>query len=445
MRVAIVGTGYVGLVSGACLAEKGHDVTCVDIDVDKVDRINRGESPIHEEGLDELLARNVGSRLRATLDLREAVRHAELTLIAVGTPFDGDRIDLRYVREASGQIGEVLATFDEPHVVVVKSTVVAGTTDSVVIPILEETSGRRVGETLGVGMNPEFLREGKAVHDFMNPDRIIIGAADRRTAEVTRRLYEVFEGAPVLEVNSSTAEMIKYTANALLATMISFSNEIANLCATLDGVDVVDVQRGVHLDRRFTPITEGGERVRAGFLAYLEAGCGFGGSCFPKDVKALIARGQDAGVSMGLLGQVVDVNTVQWRQMVLRLERHFPRLEGVHVAVLGLAFKPDTDDVRESPALPIVRYLRKKGARVYAFDPVAGPEAHQTLQDPDVIYCGSLEDAVRDAQAVLLVTRWAHFERLAAVLEGRPDPPVVVDGRRVLDPLAFPRYEAIGR
>ena len=433
MKVAIIGTGYVGLVSGVCLAEKGHDVTCVDIDAAKVDRINRGDAPIHEDRLQELLQRNVGTRLRATLDLEAAVRAADLTMIAVGTPFDGGTIDLTYIRQAAGQIGRALASFTEPHVVVVKSTVVAGTTDNVVIPILEETSGRTLGvnddnevvllgETLGVGMNPEFLREGVAVHDFMNPDRIVIGAADPLTARVTRELYDVFEDAPVLEVNCTTAEMIKYTANALLATLISFSNEIANLCATLDGVDVVDVQDGVHLDRRFMPIAADGDRVRPGFISYLEAGCGFGGSCFPKDVKALVARGREAGQPMGLLGGVLEVNANQWMQMVQRLEAHYPDLEGVRVAVLGLAFKPETDDVRESPALPIVKYLRERSADVRAFDPVASREADRALGDLGVTYADSMEAAIRDADAVLLVTRWDQFQALPTLLNGRENP-----------------------
>jgi UDPglucose 6-dehydrogenase/GDP-mannose 6-dehydrogenase len=444
MKVAIIGTGYVGLVSGVCLAEKGHDVTCVDIDADKVVRINRGEAPIHEEGLDELLRRNVGARLRATTELTGAVQASELTMIAVGTPFDGARIDLTYIRTAARQIGEALAGSDEPHVVLVKSTVVPGTTDDVVAPILEEASGRKVGEGLGVGMNPEFLREGKAVEDFMNPDRIVIGATDPQAAARIRRLYQVFESTRILEVNCKTAEMIKYAANSLLATLISFSNEIGNMCAALGDVDVVQVQEGFHLDRRFMPVLENGERMRPGFVSYLEAGCGFGGSCFPKDVKALIARGEEAGSPMRLLEQVIRINADQPMQMVERLERHFPELDGVEVAVLGLAFKPGTDDVRESPALPIVRYLRERGAGVRAFDPVAAHEADRALGDPGIRYVDTLAEAVHGADAIMLITRWDQFDRLAGLINGRENPPLVIDGRRMLDPSAFTRYEGIG-
>lgn len=444
MRVAIIGTGYVGLVSGACLADRGHDITCVDLDQTKVDRINRGESPIHEEGLDSLLLRNVGDRLRATTDLAGAVRQAELTILAVGTPFDGQRIDLGQIRTAAQQVGAALAGSDEPHVVLVKSTVVPGTTDDVVAPILVEQSGRQLGEGLGVGMNPEFLREGKAVEDFMNPDRIVIGAADPRAAAKVRELYAGFPDAAVVVVNSKTAEMIKYTSNALLATLISFSNEIANLCAALGGVDVTDVQKGLHLDRRLMPMMEGGERIRPGVVSYLEAGCGFGGSCFPKDVRALIAQGQDAGMPMGLLREVIHVNEQQPKQMVERLERHFDDLDGVRVTVLGLAFKPGTDDVRESPALAIVRELRTKGATVTAFDPVASGEADKALQDDAIRYCDSLREAIEQAQAVMLVTRWDEFDQLPSLINGRERPPVVVDGRRVLDPDAFAIYEGIG-
>lgn len=443
MRISIVGTGYVGLVSGACLARIGHDVTCVDIDEWKVERINRAEPPIHEEGLPEILAEMVPSSLRATTDLTAAVHDTELTLIAVGTPFDGHRIGLDYIEAAARQIGEALATKDGYHVVVVKSTVVPGTTDSFVLPILTEASGREVGDGFGLGMNPEFLREGVAVDDFMNPDRIVLGAIDDRTLEVMARLYEPFTETDVVHTTPRTAEMIKYTANSLLASLISFSNEIANLCATT-GVDALEVMEGVHLDKRFTPLLEDGTRVWPGMVTYLEGGCGFGGSCFPKDVKALIAFGNEHGHDMSLLSSVIDINLRQPHHMIELLRRHIDDLDGVSVSVLGMAFKPDTDDIRESPALTVADELLAAGARVTVFDPVADHEVRAHYGDR-VTHARDLDEAVRHADALMVMTRWDMFSSLGKVLADLERDPVVVDGRRVLSPDVVSRYEGIGR
>lgn len=446
MRVSVIGTGYVGLVSGVCLAEKGHDVVCVDVDAGKVERINRGEAPIHERGLDELLRRNVGVRLRATTDLWTAVLDSDVSLIAVGTPFDGERIDLRAVREAAAQIGAALRDKRAYHVVVVKSTVVPGTTDGVVLPILEDASGKAAGADFGVGMNPEFLREGEAVDDFLNPDRLVLGGVDERTRDALQAMYAPFADVPVVRTGNRTAEMIKYAANSLFATLISFSNEIANLCAALGQADVVDVMRGVHLDRRLTPVLEDGRRVVPGFTTYLEAGCGFGGSCFPKDVKALVAHGRAAGLPMDVLDAVVRANDRQPERVMALLDRNFASLQGVRVAVLGLAFKPHTDDVRESPSLPVVRALRSRGASVTAYDPVAMAEAEKHLGESGagVTYCDDLDAAVRDVDAIAVMTRWAEFEALPNLLADVHPQPVVVDGRRMLDRNRIARYEGIG-
>ncbi|HJT80184.1 MAG TPA: UDP-glucose/GDP-mannose dehydrogenase family protein, partial [Chthoniobacterales bacterium] len=310
MRVSIVGAGYVGLVSGVCLAEKGHDVICVDVDQAKVDLINRGIPPFYEAGLEELLKEN-RDLFQTTTDLRKAVLETDITLIAVGTPFNGNSIDLKYVKAVAQQIGQVLAGKESYHSVIVKSTVVPGTTEEVVLPILEKASGKTAGVDFGVGTNPEFLREGEAVNDFLHPDRIVLGGIDKRTLEMLELLYAPFAHAEKIRTNPRTAETIKYTANGLLATMISFSNEIANLCAAIGNVDVVDVMRGVHLDKRLSPVTSEGDRIKVPFTTYLEAGCGFGGSCFPKDVQALIAHGEKAGSRMHLLDAVMKVNKRQ--------------------------------------------------------------------------------------------------------------------------------------
>lgn len=444
MRISVIGTGYVGLVSGACLAEVGHECICVDVDAVKIDRINRGETPIHETGLDVMVRRLVGDkRLVASTDLRAAVLATDVTFIAVGTPFDGQRIDLRFVCEAARQIGAALREKAAYHVVVVKSTVVPGTTDEVVLPALEAASGKRAGVDFGVGMNPEFLTEGVAVADFMQPDRIVLGGIDSRTVDVQRQVYAAFDETPVLATNNKTAEMIKYTSNSVLATLISFSNEIGNVCSALGGVDVAEVMRGVHLARYFSAQLDDGRRVSAPITAFLWAGCGYGGSCLPKDTKALSAHAAAHGEAMPLLDAVIETNRRQPARLVALLAKHFPKLEGLRVAVLGLAFKQDTDDMRESPAIPIIGMLIDKGAIVTAYDPVAGDTARAELP-LQVGFADSLLAAIDGAQAVLLLTRWDEFRQLPQMLAGRANAPLVIDGRRMLERGLLAHYDGIG-
>ena len=444
MDISVVGTGYVGLVSGVCLAEKGHNVICVDVDQEKVDRINAGESPIHEKGIDSLLKKNIGSRLTATTDLADAVSRSSLTMIAVGTPFDGSAIDTSYIRSASNSIGAALRGKADFHTVVVKSTVVPGTTDSIVLPIVEQASGKRAGKDFGVSMNPEFLREGAAIGDFMDPDRIVYGGSDEKTLSMLDDLYSVFEDADKVRTTNKTAEMIKYTANSLLATMISFSNEIGNLCSELGEIDIVDVMRGVHLDRRLCPIMENGNRVVPAIATYLEAGCGFGGSCFPKDVQALVAHGQAAGQDMNILQSVMDLNHSQPLRLIDLLKKHYEPLEGKKVTVLGLAFKPGTDDMRESPSIPIIRALHGEGAGISAFDPIATDEARKVFEDIPIEYADSLDEAVQGSDAIVLVTIWDEFLPLPDIINSMSPSPLLVDGRRMFDKNSVPRYEGIG-
>ena len=443
MRVSIVGTGYVGLVSGVCLADAGHTAVCVDVDPGKVARISAGVPPIFEEGLEDLLRKNLGRRFSATGDLRAAVLGSELTLIAVGTPFDGSQIDLSSVGRAARDIGQVLREKDGYHVVVVKSTVVPGTTDTLVRDILEESSGKRAGPDFGVGMNPEFLTEGQAIRDFRAPDRIVLGAMDGRTMEVLDALYAPFPGVPRIRTNPRTAEMIKYASNAMLATAISFSNEIANLCSALGGVDVVEVMEGVHASSYLTVTGADGNRVPAPIASFFQAGCGFGGSCLPKDVKALVAHGERLGAPMPLLRSVIAVNEAQPGQILRILQDHFPALEGLRVGVLGLAFKPDTDDVRESPAIPVIRSLLARNVSVKAWDPVAIPEARKVLGSA-VAFAQDLGGCLKDVDALILLTRWKQFESLPGMVAAMKSPPLLLDGRRQLDKRTVIRYAGIG-
>jgi UDPglucose 6-dehydrogenase/GDP-mannose 6-dehydrogenase len=444
MRISIFGAGYVGLVSGACLAERGHDVTCVDLDRHRVEQINAGASPIVEPGLDPLLRNHARTRLRATTDGLAAVLHTDLTLIAVGTPFDGTAIDLSHVEACARAIGRALAQKSDYHTVVVKSTVVPGTTENVVVPILESASGKRAGADFGVGMNPEFLTEGEAVSDFMAPDRIVVGGIDQRSQDAMAELYSSFAGVPLFRTNPSTAEMIKYASNALLATMISFSNELANLAAAIGDVDIVDVMHGVHASRYLTPTSASGTHAApVGLASFLMAGCGFGGSCLPKDVSALVADGRSRGLPMDVLAAVLKVNARQPSEIFRLLSKHFDSLAGRKISVLGLSFRPDTDDMRESPAIPVVRRLLDEGATVVAYDPVAGEQAKHEFGDA-VHICSSLQEALDGVDAVIVVTRWDHFGSIADLLPRGQCAPLVVDGRRMLDKARFDRYEGIG-
>jgi len=442
MRVAVVGAGYVGLVTAAGLAEHGHAVACIDVDESRVAALNRGEPPIFERGLQPLLQRNLGTRLVATTDLADAVRASELTLICVGTPARSDgSIDLSFVQRASEQIGGALYATSAFHAVAVKSTVLPGTSDQVVRPACELSSGKRAGVDFGIGVNPEFLTEGQAVADFMHPDRIVIGG-DRGTVAVLRDLYAGFEGVPIVETSTSTAEMIKYASNAMLAAAISFANEIANLGSAIGGVDVAEVMRGVHLSRYFSTPQDDGTTVTASLSTFYEAGCGYGGSCLPKDVAALIARGRQAGSPLPLLEAVAGINDRQPAQLVELLRRELGPLQGRRITVLGLAFKPETDDVRCSPAFPTLRMLTEAGAEVTVQDPVVGPEVLHGVGD--VAYVEDLSDAVKDADAIVIITRWDDYLQLPELVAMLDRPPLVVDGRRMLAKTSVPRYAGIG-
>ena len=444
MNIAIVGAGYVGLVTGLCLADRKHQVICVDLDAGRIAQLNRGVLPLHEPGLDELLGRCLGKHFFPSTDLADAVRRSDATLITVGTPLENDAISLRYVENAAAGIGKCLSSVARYHVVVVKSTVVPGTTEECVRPILESTSAKKCGVDFGLGMNPEFLREGEAVNDFQTPDRIVLGAIDERSFETMAGIYAAFKDAVVIRTNVRTAEMIKYASNALFATLISFSNEIGNFCAVEPGVDAVDVMSALHSDRRITTTAADGSRVVPALTSYLKAGCGFGGSCFPKDVRALIEWGSRRDRPARVLSAVLETNEKQPAEVLGLLKKHFPDLHGLRVAVLGLAFKPGTDDLRESPSLRVIARLLAEGAKVIAYDPVAAGPARVMIDSANVSYATSLAEATVNVDAVLLLTAWPEFEELPALLTESANPPVVVDGRRMLDKTRMRRYEGIG-
>ena len=436
MKISVMGTGYVGLVSGTCLAERGHQVTCIDIRSEVVQEINAGRPPIHEIGLDNLLrsARDKGM-LSATTDAKTAILDSDVTLICVGTPTVDGRMDMSQIVAAAKEIGSALASKRGYHVVAVKSTVLPGTTEGPVKAAIESHSGKKVGHGWGLCMNPEFLREGRAVEDFRVPDRIVVGATDSMTAEVFLNVYADFT-CPKLVTTPRTAEMIKYVSNSLLATMISFSNEIGNMCSAVPGVDARLVWKGVHLDRRLTPIN-GQVGGAAGVTEYLWHGLGFGGSCFPKDVAALRSFGRTVGEQTRMLDAVLDINTDQPLRMVALLEKELS-LAGKTVAVLGLAFKPGTDDLRESPALPLVAELRKKGAKVLVHDPIAMPHAKERPEVREVVFAEDWAAALRKSDACCLVTAWPEYRNIQPTnFQKLMTRALVIDGRGVFEPAAM--------
>jgi UDPglucose 6-dehydrogenase len=444
MNVCVVGAGHVGLVTAACLAERGHDVLCVDVDDEKVAAVNSGATTFHEPGLAELLRRNSGDRLRATNDLLIAVQETDISLLAVPVPFErGADKALEPLREVCTTIAQGLRDKSDFHAVVVRSTTLPGTTSHVVAPLLAERSGRTAGVDFGIGMNPEFLTEGTAVSDFMEPDRLVLGAADPKTLKLLEQLYSGFAGDRI-GTNPTTAELIKLTSNALLATMISFSNELADLAEELGDVDIVDVMHGVHGSRYLTMTGDDGEQLTAPLTSYLEAGCGYGGSCLPKDVAGLSEFGSSVGTPMRLLEAVTAVNRARAAQLVELLERRLGTLTGARVTVLGLAFKPDTDDVRESPAFPVIERLVLAGATIRVHDPIAQEKFLDRLAVPGVTGISTLEEAVSNTDAIVIVTRWKDFERVPELLAKSDDPPLVVDGRRMLDRQSVARYAGVG-
>ena len=424
MRIAVVGTGYVGLVTGTCLARLGHEVTCVDAVPERVDAVSHGKPPFYEPGLGEMLGDVLAcGHMRATSETAAAVAASDMTILAVGTPSRNGEIDLSYLEAAAEEVGKGLRETSGYHVVVVKSTVVPGTTDTLVRETLERACGHKAG-WFGLCMNPEFLREGSAVADFMEPDRIVIGQWDEASGRRLAEVYGAFD-CPKIFTSLRNAEMTKYASNALLATLVSFSNEFAALCEATPGTDVEEVLNGLHLDRRLSPM-DGGERIVPGILSYLRAGCGFGGSCLPKDVAALRQFARQRGVAPRLLDAVAAVNAGRPQQLINLAEFALGALLGAEITVLGLAFKAGTDDLRDSPALAVIRLLEEKGARVRAYDPMV-------TQLNGVKVCASAKEALTGADAAIVVTSWPEFAAFDwTALSAMMRRPILIDGRNAL-------------
>ena len=428
MNVAVVGTGYVGLVSGACFAEMGVHVSCVDIDTKKIESLKNGEIPIYEPGLDELVKRNVNEgRLNFTTSLAEVIDDVELVFSAVGTPPDEDgSADLKYVLNVAREFGKNIKRYT---VLVTKSTVPVGTAQKVKAVIEEELAKRGEDIPFDVASNPEFLKEGAAIKDCMSPDRVVVGVESERAKSLMMRLYRPFmlNNFRVIFTDIPSAEMIKYAANSMLATRISFLNDIANLCEIV-GADVEMVRRGIGADTRI------GRK-------FLFPGCGYGGSCFPKDVKALIKTAEKKGYTMKVLKAVEEVNENQKKVVFEKLKKYSEgNLEGKTIAIWGLSFKPETDDMREATSLVTIDLLLKAGCRVRVFDPVAMDECKRRIGD-SVEYCKDMYDAVLDADAMLLLTEWKQF-RLPSwgVMKKTMNHALVIDGRNIYDAEELAEY-----
>ena len=421
MKIAVVGIGYVGLVTGTCFAEVGIDVVCVDVNTTKIENLKKGIMPIYEPGLEEMVVRNYEKkRLDFSIDLASAIKDCDVAFIAVGTPPGEDgSADLKYVIEVARQIGR---TMNDYGVVVTKSTVPVGTAAKVRAAVKEELQKRGVDIPFDVASNPEFLKEGAAIEDFLKPDRIVIGVDSGRAEDIMRKLYKPFllNGHPIIFMDIPSAEMTKYAANAMLATKISFMNDIANLCEIM-GADVNMVRKGIGSDNRIGP-------------KFIYPGVGYGGSCFPKDVKALIKTAQENGYKMSVLQAVEEVNEKQKEVLFTKINRYFDgQLQGKTIALWGLSFKPKTDDMREAPSLVLISQLLEQGVKVKAYDPVAMPEAKHTLKDT-ITYSKDPYDALIDADALCLVTEWPefrlpNFEVVGRLLKSK----VIFDGRNIYD------------
>lgn len=438
-NISIVGTGYVGLCTAVGFASKGYKTITSTYNREKAKSINQGVPPFHEPGLQEPLANAIrNGYLKCVLNREEAVLNTDITFITVATPSQPDgSIDLRHIRNSAIEIGKALNKKDTYHLVVVKSTVVPGTTENVVKPLIEKHSNKQCGSDFGLCMNPEFLREGSALYDTLNPDRIIIGEHDNESGDTLEALYRDFHAEnmpPLIRTNLPTAELIKYANNAFLATKISFINTIANICEKIPGADVTMVAKGIGLDKRIGPL-------------FLNAGLGYGGSCFPKDVKALIAHSKTLGYNPELLEAVENVNENQPYKAVELCKNLLGNLQDKQIAILGLSFKPNTDDMREARSIPIINQLLNEGANVTAYDPIAVSNARSIFGDK-IKYASSTIECLKNADCCILVTEWDEFKKLKPEdFTQNMRQPILIDGRRIYNSEEFSqklKFEAIG-
>ncbi len=438
-KISVIGLGYVGLCTTVCFAVKGYKVISSDKETTKVELIGRGTSPFYEPGLETLLKEAIqDGNLKVVSRTEGAVLGSDISFIAVGTPIlRNGNVDLKFVRSSTKEIGKALRKKDGFHLVVVKSTVTPGSTEKVIKPLLEKYSRKRVGVNFGLAVNPEFLREGSAIHDFLHPNRIVIGEFDEHSGKTLEMLYREFYGdkIPILRTNPATVEMVKYASNAFLAAKISFINELANICERLpQKVDIVEVARAIGMDPRI------GQE-------FLNAGVGWGGSCFPKDTKALVAFSRKIGYRPRILEDVIRVNLEQARRVIDVIKEEMGALNGKKIAILGLSFKPNTEDVRGAASIRVINHLIQEGAQVYAYDPAAIDNAKKVL-GTKIKYSSTISECLDKADGCILVTEWEEFKKISPEDFTRlMRKPFLFDGRRIFDPKEFSeklRFRAVG-
>ena len=433
--------GYVGLVTGICFCDYGHKVICIEKDKKKIEDLNNGKEIIYEPGLKKLIKKHVNKNFFASNNINDAIQKTDITFIAVGTPFEKNKFSVKFLKSAAKDIGLALRNKKKFHVIVVKSTVIPGTTDNLIKKEIEKFSKKKVGKHFGLSMNPEFLREGEAINDFINSDRIVVGADTAKTKNIVKKIYSKFKNVPILFTNNKTAELIKYTSNSLLANLISFSNEISNIGDKIADINFNEVLKGVSLDRRIS-IKVGKKIFFPGIVSYMEPGCGFGGSCFPKDVKALSSLAKTVKSDNNILKNIIKTNEKQIIKLSQIVLKNIKKKKN-KILILGSAFKPGTDDIRESPSIKLIEQLLKyKNIDIEVFDPIALENTMKKFKNR-INYGSKLLSSIMGKDIIIVMTKWSIFSNLELKLKKNHNP-IVIDPRRFLNPKKFKKYIAFG-
>ncbi len=441
MKISIIGLGYVGLVTGICFCEYGHKVICVEKNKKKISDLNKKKEIIFEPGLKILLQKHLNKNFLVSNNLKQVILNTDISFITVGTPFKNGKFNTSYLKSVSKDIGLSLKYKKKYHVIVVKSTVLPGTTDTLIKNYIEKYSGKKLGKNFGLSMNPEFLREGEAINDFIKSDRIVIGSDNKKTQLLVKKVYKKFKNTPILMTNNKTAELIKYTSNSLLANLISFSNEISNIGDKIGDINFNQVLKGVSLDRRITTKINN-KLVIPGLISYLEPGCGFGGSCFPKDVKSLSFLAAKLKSDNSILKSILKTNQKQIDKLVKIILQNVSSKQK-KVLILGLAFKPNTDDIRESPSIKLIeKLLKSKKVDIEVYDPVAN-ENTKIIFKNKLSYSNNLKRSVKNKNIIIVMTKWNIFKNLNKILP-KNCKSLIIDPRRLLKPNKYKKYLAFG-
>ena len=441
MKISIIGMGYVGLITGLGFCNYGHKVICLEKNKKKINDLNNNKNIIYEPGLQKILKKHLNKNFFASQNFMEVILNTDITFVAVGTPFENGKFSTRYLESAAKEIGLSIKNKKKYHVIVIKSTVLPGTTDTIIKKQIEKYSGKKAGKNFGLSMNPEFLREGEAINDFVKSDRIVIGHDNLKTQAIVKKIYKKFKNVPIITTNNKTAELIKYTSNSLLANLISFSNEISNIADKIGGINFDEVLSGVKLDRRITTKINN-KLTTPGIASYLEPGCGFGGSCFPKDVKALSYLASKVKSDNFILKSIIKINEEQINKLYKIILKNTNKKKN-NILILGLAFKPDTDDIRESPSIKLIKKLiNNKKYNIEVYDPVALENTKKIFKNK-LEYSTNLNNSVKNKDIIIVMTKWKKFKHLNDLLL-KNSKTLVIDPRRFLSKNKFKNYRAFG-